>query len=252
MKQSTVGDQWKVVWEDDFDRLEIDTSKWMYDIGDWGWGNNEIQYYTEYDPNNAYIKDGSLIIEAKKDPMGEGWTSARLTTRSKVSFIFGKIEFRAKVPSARGNFAAGWMLGDEYIDEASWPGCGKIDILGSVGYEMDDVTGQGMAHASAHRGTYYFNLGNQPTGIIEVDHMNTEYHTYSVEWTPSNIRAFVDDHHYITYNDSSTDLSWPFDKPQNLVVNLAMGGGWGGYYGIDESITSLKLIIDYVRVYELQ
>lgn len=250
--QKTDGSTWEVVWSDEFDTPLIDSSKWIYDIGDWGWGNGELQYYTVGRPENARIENGNLIIEARKNDMGKEWTSARLTTHGKISFLYGKIEFRAKVPPYRGNWSAGWTLGEDYIDELSWPYCGEIDILESVGYEMDDETGNGIAHASTHSGAYYFKLGNQPTGVVEVLNMNNEFHTYAVEWTPTEIKSFVDDRLYLTYNDTSTDLSWPFSKPQNIILNLAIGGGWGGYYGIDESIDSQKMIIDYIRVYELR
>jgi len=252
MTQSTAGSRWNVVWSDEFNGDVVDTSKWTYDIGNWGWGNGENQYYTEARTENARIENGNLIIEARRNDMGQEWTSARLTTRGKVSFLYGKIEFRAKVPAYKGNWSAGWTLGDEYVDELSWPNCGEIDILESVGYEMDDETGNGIAHASAHSGAYYFKLGNQPTGVIEVKNMNNEFHTYTVEWTPDEIKAYVDDILYFTYDDTSTDLSWPFSKPQNIILNLAMGGGWGGYYGIEESVDSQKMIIDYVRVSELR
>lgn len=252
LTQKTDGKQWEIVWSDEFDGLVVDTTKWTYDIGDWGWGNGELQYYTHDRTENTRIENGNLIIEARKNDMGKEWTSSRLTTRGKVSFVYGKIEFRAKVPSNKGNWAAGWTLGDEYVDELSWPYCGEIDILESVGYEMDDNTGNGIAHASAHSGAYYFKLGNQPTGVIEVENMNNAYHTYTVEWMPDEIKSYVDGRHYLTYNDTSTDLSWPFSKPQNIILNMAIGGGWGGYYGIDEQATSQKMIIDYVRVYELR
>jgi beta-glucanase (GH16 family) len=252
LKQNTEGSEWKLVWSDEFDKQEIDTTKWSFDIGDWGWGNNEIQYYTEGRKENARIENGNLIIEARKNDMGQKWTSARLTTHGKVSFVYGKIELRAKVPSNKGNWAAGWTQGDDYIDELSWPHCGKIDILESVGYNMNDATGHGKAHASTHSGAAYFNPVNQPTGIAAVDNMNNEFHTYSVEWKPDLITTFVDGLPYLSYDDSSTDLSWPFSKPQNIILNLAMGGGWAGSQGIDGRIISQKMIIDYVRVYELQ
>lgn len=251
LTQRTDGDKWKVAWADEFDASPIDTTKWTYDIGDWGWGNNELQYYTNARSENARIENGNLIIEARKNNKDNTWTSARLTTRGKVSFLYGKIEFRAKVPAEKGNWAAGWTLGDEYVDELSWPYCGEIDIMESVGYEMDDITGNGIAHASAHCGAYYFKLGNQPTGTIEVANMSNEFHTYAIEWTPDGIKSYVDDSLYVTYNDTSTDLSWPFSKPQNLILNLSMGGGWGGANGMNDSVNSQKMIIDYVRVYEL-
>lgn len=251
LKQKTDGEKWEVVWADEFDKEGLpDTSKWTYDVGDWGWGNAELQYYTEGRKENARIENGHLIIEARKNDLGYPWTSARLTSRGKQAFLYGRIEFRAKVPAEEGNWSAGWTLGNDYIDELSWPYCGEIDILESVGFEMDDATGNGKAHASAHCGAYYFKLGNQPTGITEVKNMNNEFHIYAVDWTPKGISASVDGNVYFEYNDTSTALSWPFDKPQNIILNLTMGGGWGAQKGIDSTKTSQKYIVDYVRVYE--
>jgi len=251
LEQSMEGDEYVISWSDEFNEGTLpDTSKWTYDIGDWGWGNGELQYFTEGRSENARIENGNLIIEARKNDMGHDWTSARLTTRGKTAFLYGKMEFRAKVPPNKGNWAAGWTLGNDYVDEKSWPYCGEIDILESVGYQMDDETGNGTAHASAHCGAYYFKLGNQPTGTIDVENMDDEYHVYAVEWTPEGLTATVDDIEYFTYNDTSTELSWPFDKPQNLILNLTMGGGWGGLEGMDTTVTSQVYTIDYVRVYE--
>ena len=153
------------------------------------------------------------------------------------------------VPPNKGNWAAGWTLGDDYVDELSWPYCGEIDILESVGYEMDDESGNGKAHASAHCGAYYFKLGNQPTGIIPVENMHQAFHDYAVDWSPDAIIAYVDGKKYFEYNDTSSDLAWPFNRAQNIILNLAMGGGWGGLEGMDESVISQKFVVDYVRVY---
>ncbi|MEM1215513.1 MAG: family 16 glycosylhydrolase [Bacteroidota bacterium] len=250
LTQDMDGEEWEIVWADEFDGSGIpDTSKWTFDLGNWGWGNNELQYYTDFRPKNARQENGNLIIESHKEDMGQAWTSARLTTRGKVSFTYGKIEFRAKVPPKRGNWAAGWTLGDSYVDEISWPYCGEIDIMESVGFEMDDETGNGEAHASVHCGAYYFKLGNHHTGTIEVENMHETFHTYGVIWTPEGITAYVDDQAYFTYDDTSTELAWPFDQPQNIILNLAMGGGWGGAEGMDETMTSQQIVVDYVRVY---
>jgi len=249
--QSMDGSEWELVWSDEFEGSGTpDTSKWTYDVGDWGWGNGELQYYTVAREKNARLEDGNLIIEAHKNDLGSPWTSTRLTTRGKVSFVYGKIEFRAKVPKEKGNWAAGWTLGDEYVDEKSWPYCGEIDILESVGYEMENESGNGIAHASAHCGAYYFKLGNQPTGTINVTSMENDFHTYGVIWTSDYIEAYVDDEVYFRYDDNTSDLSWPFSQPQNLILNLAMGGGWGGLMGMDDSVQSQKMIVDYVRVYQ--
>lgn len=252
LTQQTTGKEWKVVWADEFEGTEVDTTKWTYDIGNWGWGNFEPQYYTKNRKENARVEDGNLIIEARKNDMGEEWTSARLTTRGKTSFTYGRIEFRAKVPAEKGNWAAGWTLGDDYVDEKSWPYCGEIDILESVGYEMDDESGNGLAHASVHTKAYYFKIGNQKTFTVDVEKMNTEFHIYAVEWTPEKIIGFVDDKEYFFYENEGAADGWPFDKPQNIILNLAMGGGWGGAQGMHETITSQKMIIDYVRVLELR
>ena len=249
--QQTSGSEWTLAWSDEFEGFgAVDTTKWTYDIGNWGWGNKELQYYTVNRTENARREDGLLIIEARKNDMGLPWTSARLTTRGKVTFLYGKIEIRAKVPLGRGTWAAGWTLGDAYVDELSWPYCGEIDILETVGYEMDTLTGNGQAHATIHCGAYYFKLGNQPTGILPVERIHQEFHNYSIEWTPEGIRAFVDEQPYFEYTETSSALSWPYDQPQNLILNLAMGGGWGGLMGVDERLEKEQFIVDYVRVYE--
>ncbi len=247
--QNTKGKDWKLVWSDEFDGKGIpDTGKWTFDIGNWGWGNNEPQYYTEKRTENARQEKGSLIIEARKNDMDQPWTSARLTTRGKVSFLYGKIEFRAKVPAGEGTWAAGWTLGDAYRDEISWPYCGEIDILECVGREIDDESGDGINHASCHTGAYYFKKGNHLTNVIPVKNMTDEFHTYGIEWTADSIAAYLDGQKYYTYDKHDSEWAWPFDEAQNLIINLAMGGGMGGT--IDESLMSQKLIVDYIRVFE--
>jgi len=248
LTQTYEGDAWELVWSDEFEGSGApDTTKWIYDVGNWGWGNNEPQYYTNDRRENARLEDGNLIIEARKNDMGEEWTSARLTTRGKTSFLYGKYEFRAKVPALDGTWAAGWFLGDEYVDELSWPYCGEIDVLECVGSEIDDITGDGINHGSCHTRTYYFKEGTHITAVTDVKDMVKTFHTYSIEWTPQEIKAFVDGEHYYTYDKNKDELEWPFDKPQNIILNLAMGGGMGG--AIDPSVESQEFIIDYVRVY---
>jgi beta-glucanase (GH16 family) len=216
--QNMNGSEWELVWADEFDGQGLpDTSKWIFDIGNWGWGNNEPQYYTEYRKENARQENGNLIIEARKNDMGQSWTSARLTTRGKETFLYGKIEFRAIPPAGIGTWAACWFLGDAYRDEISWPYCGEIDVLECVGHEVDQETGDGI---------------------------------YSIEWYPNGIYAFLDGEKYYTYDKLNGEWEWPFNNPQNIIINLAMGGGMGGQ--IDENLTSQKLIVDYVRIYQKQ
>jgi beta-glucanase (GH16 family) len=249
LTQNMDGQEWELVWSDEFEGDSIDESKWTFDFGNWGWGNNELQYYTDNRSENARIEDGILVIEARKNDMGQDWTSTRMTTRGKVSFLYGKIEFRAKVPREKGNWAAGWTLGDDYVDEKSWPYSGEIDIMESVGYEVDNETGDGIAHSTVHTPAYYFKINNQISSTIDVKNIAGEFHTYAVEWTPTEIRGYVNGEQYYVYDKTANELEWPFNKPQNIILNLAMGGGWGGAQGMDESVTSQKLLIDYVRVF---
>ncbi|MDD5150482.1 MAG: glycoside hydrolase family 16 protein [Flavobacterium sp.] len=253
IKQNTTGKEWKLTWSDEFNGKGLpDQTKWMYDIGNWGWGNNEPQYYTENRVENARQEDGNLIIEARKNDDGKPWTSARLTTRGKESFLFGKIEFRAKVPAGQGAWSAGWLLGDSYVDELSWPYCGEVDVLENVGSEIDNVTGNGKTHGSVHYDGYYFKKGNQIPFITDVKNMNGEFHNYTLEWLPTGMTMYIDGVKYFDYQvNDERGLTWPYSKiPQNLILNLAIGGGMGG--DIDPQLTSQKLIFDYVRVYELK
>lgn len=250
-EQNMEGEEWNLVWSDEFnDGVTVNQDNWNFNIGNWGWGNNELQYYTDNNSENARIENGNLIIEAHQQKDSKYWTSARLTTQGKVAFKYGKIEFRAKVPYGRGTWAAGWLLGDEYRDELSWPYCGEIDVLECVGYEINDTTGNGINHGSCHTRAYYFKQNNHITGEIEMEDMNGSFHTYGIEWYKDHIKAFVDGEHYYTYDKNANELEWPFDKSHNIILNLAIGGGWGGLKGVDESFENHQFIVDYVRVYE--
>ena len=252
-EQTMNGKEWSLVWSDEFEASGLpDSTKWSYNIGNWGWGNNELQYYTASRLENARVENGNLIIEARKNDIGNEWTSARLTSQGKESFLYGRIEISAKVPTIRGTWAAGWLLGDEYRDELSWPYCGEIDVLECVGFEIDDSTGNGKNHSTCHTRSYYFKQGNQIGSEIDVDNMNMEFHTYAIEWYPDVIYGYLDGESYYTYDMNKDELEWPFNKAQNIILNLAIGGGWGGAEGVDESLNRPQYIIDYVRVYELK
>lgn len=251
LTQNMEGEEWSLVWSDDFDGEGLpDSTKWSYNIGNWGWGNNELQYYTEAKVENARQENGNLIIEAHKNENDKYWSSTRLTTQGRTSFLYGKIEFRAKVPKGRGTWAAGWLLGDTYRDEISWPYCGEIDVLECVGYEIDDSSGSGLNHATCHTRAYYFKQGNQIGSEIEIDSMDTKFHTYAVEWYPNRIEGYLDGEHYYTYDKIANEEEWPFHQAQNIIINLAIGGGWGGAKGVDSSYDSHQYILDYIRIYE--
>ena len=248
LEQQTEGDEWALVWSDEFDGEGLpDPDRWTHDVGDWGWGNRELQYYTEGRTENARQEDGRLIIEAH--PTGNGrWTSARLTTRGKVDFLYGRIEMRAKAPSTDGTWAAGWALGAAYRDELSWPYCGEIDICEAVGREIDDTTGDGTNHASCHTRAYYFKQGNHISSTLPVEDMGTAFHDYVCEWDEDEVRMYVDDVHYYTYDKTANSLEWPFDEPQCLILNLAMGGGMGG--PVAAGAGPQRFEVEHVRVYE--
>ena len=249
--QNTEGKEWVLVWSDEFDgEGPPDPSRWASDIGDWGWGNRELQYYTEGRVENACREDGCLVIEARKGDMGRAWTSARLTTRGKISFLYGRIDIRAKVPAMDGAWAAGWLLGDAYRDEKSWPYCGEMDVLEAVGREIDDSTGHGRAHGSCHTRAYYFKQGNHISATREVKAMSRDFHVYSLDWLPGKITMSIDGEPYYVYDKTNGPLEWPFDQPQNLILNLAIGGGMGG--AVDPDGERARYVIDYVRVYGRQ
>jgi len=248
LEQPTGGAAWKLVWSDEFETDgPPDDDVWAYDIGNWGWGNNEPQYYTENRLENARVENGCLIVEARKDRPDGGWSSARLTTRGRVSFLYGRLEFRAKTTTGRGNWAAVWMLGDSYRDEISWPYCGEIDILENVGREIDDKTGDGKAHFSCHTRAHYFKDNSHISTTKEIPALGNRFHDYALEWTPESVQIFFDGEHVYTYDKQGSEREYPFNEPQNLVINMAMGGGMGGE--IDPSLTRERLEIEYIRLY---
>ncbi len=241
-------EKWTPVWSDEFNYTGLpDSTKWDYDVGGQGWGNHEKEYYTKARSENARVENGHLIIEARKEPMDTSdYTSARLVTRGKADWTYGRFEIRAKLPSGRGTWPAIWMLaskqsyGNDY-----WPDNGEIDIMEHVGYHP------GHIHASTHSKKYYFKINTQKTDTIYVKDFKDEFHTYAMEWEPNEIRIYLDDSLYFTSpNDHSGWEGWPFDKPFYLLLNIAVGGDWGGAQGIDDSIWPQRMEVDYVRVFK--
>jgi len=251
LEQNLEGDQWALVWSDEFEEDGApDPKVWAYDFGDWGWGNREAHYYTENRLENARCENGRLIIEARKDREDGGWTSARLTTRGRMSLLYGKIEFSAKVPARDGCWSAIWLLGDAYRDERSWPYCGELDILENYGREIDDETGDGPTHFSCHTRAYYFKQGNHIHSKKYVKQLAGKFHTYALEWTPEGMQIFFNGEHVFTYDKTANALEFPFDEPQNIIMNLAMGGGRSRE--VDPSLTAERLEVEYIRVYGRQ
>jgi beta-glucanase (GH16 family) len=237
-------------WSDEFDYEGLpDVKKWSYDVGSQnnGWGNNELQYYTEANLENARVENGLLTITAKRENMeGLGYTSARLVSKGKGDFLYGRFEVRAKVPPGKGTWAAAWMLPTDWA-YGSWPASGEIDILEHVGYDQDVV------HISMHTQAYNHGINTQKTATKKIQNATTEFHLYRVDWTPDYIKGFVDNNEIFHFvNEAKGYTVWPFDKKFHWLLNLAVGGDWGGQMGVDEDAFPAKLEVDYVRVYDLQ
>lgn len=237
-------DNWQLVWEDNFDADGLpDTQFWNYEEG--YVRNKEAQYYTKARKENARVENGNLVIEARKDNWnGNEITSASLHTWGKKSMLYGKIEVRAQLPTGKGTWPAIWMLGTNK-KEVGWPTCGEIDIMENVGYNPDVI------HANIHTKAYNHSIGTGKGDKITIEKPYNDFHVYAVEWFENEMKFFVDDKLYFTYkNDGTGNAAWPFDKPHYLIINLAIGGAWGGQKGIAEDLLPQKYLIDYVRVYQ--
>ncbi|MDB5012031.1 MAG: glycoside hydrolase family 16 [Daejeonella sp.] len=234
------------LWSDEFDYAGApDPLKWGYDIGGSGWGNNELQYYTN-SIKNASVADGKLTIAALKESFGgRQYTSARLISKGKGDFLYGKIEVMAKLPSAKGTWPAIWMLPTDW-EYGDWPKSGEMDIMEHVGYDPNNI------HVTMHTEAYYFKINTQKSATRMVSNVSTEFHKYSIEWSPKGISGLIDDDQMFYFANENGNYSvWPFDKRFHLLLNIAFGGDWGGAQGIDDSNFPQKMEIDYVRVYKM-
>ncbi len=234
-----------LVWSDEFSSSSVNTDYWTFETGSGGWGNDELQNYTDGD--NASIEDGVLVITAEKvndDKTAGSYTSTRMITWGKKEFTYGRMEIRAKLPSGTGVWPAIWMLGTN-LSTAGWPACGEIDIMEYVGYDPYNV------HSSLHTTSSSGSTIN--TSNLTVENCEDEFNVYGMIWTEDSISFYVNDQDnpFYTYAPTvKTDDNWPFDEPQFFILNLAVGGTWGGAQGIDNTIFPQTLEIDYVRVYQ--
>jgi beta-glucanase (GH16 family) len=239
-------DGYTLVWQDEFDRDGLpDTAKWSYDVGGHGWGNKEPQYYTNSRPENARVEDGHLVIEARREPWeGAPYTSARLVTRGKGDWTYGRVEVRARLPKGRGSWPAIWMLATTR-ERMRWPDDGEIDVMEHVGFD------HGVVHGSVHTRAYHHSIGTQKTATTSVPDAAEAFHVYAIEWDAERIRFFVDDRQYFQFDKEAGGTQvWPFDGPFHLLLNVAVGGAWGGQKGIDEASLPYRMLVDYVRVYQ--
>lgn len=233
-------------WADEFDYTgKPSTDQWGYDIGGHGWGNNELQYYSN-DQKNASVQDGKLIINAIRENVGgKEYSSARLITKNKGDFLYGRFEIRAKLPTGKGTWPAIWMLPTDW-EYGGWPKSGEIDIMEHVGYDQNRV------HITVHTEAYNHSIGTQVGKNRIVENASTDFHLYRIDWTPYAVRGYIDDQSLFEFvNEGKGSAVWPFDKRFHLLLNIAVGGNWGGAQGVDTSIWPQAMEVDYVRVYKM-
>ncbi len=236
-----------LVWADEFSGTGLpDTAKWAYDTGmnKQGWHNHELQYYSSARSENATIRDGKLVITARKEALpaaadwsGQAYTSARLISQGRAEWTYGYFEVRARLPCGKGSWPAIWMLGSR----GGWPAGGELDIMEQVGKEPTRVFS--TVHTTSGSG------GNGVGAAIQVADACTTFHNYQMHWTGHQISFGIDGKKHLTYlNQGSGPNQWPFDAPQFLILNIAIGGDLGG--PVDDCIFPIQMEIDYVRVYQ--
>lgn len=231
----------RIVWSDEFNYSGApSSSKWIQADDGLGGYNNEKQWYTN-GGRNAQVKGGNLEIVSKRENYkGKSYTSAKLT--SAKSFTYGTFEMRAKLPRGRGTWSAFWLLNR---DSRNWPRSGEIDIMENVGFDEKAVA------ATIHCDKYNHKKGTQKSSTAHLDDPHYSFHTYSLDWTPTYIKGYVDGRNYFTYTKTENSVeAWPFKDPFNIILNNAVGGDWGGSQGIDDNSMPWTFVIDYVRVYD--
>lgn len=235
---------YKLVWKEEFNSDKLDMTKWSYEVWKPGTVNEELQNYTDKRKENVRLENGSLILEARRDNFdGHEYSSGRIKSQGKAFWKYGKIEARIKLPGGKGTWPAFWMMPEN--QSRGWPACGEIDILEQVGFENDIV------HATVHTQKYNWNNNNVKTASTPHAGITSGYHTYTTIWVPGKMEMFVDGRKYYTYTDEgSGDDAWPFNKEFHIILNLAVGGVWGGMQGVDANIWPRQMKVDWVRVWQ--
>lgn len=244
---------WELVWSDEFNGTNgspVDPGKWVTETGGGGWGNQELEYYTDR-LQNAYQQDGNLVIKAQQekyvggDGVARSYTSARLKTQTKFAQAFGRFEARMKIPRGQGIWPAFWMMGAD-IDKAGWPACGEIDVMENIGKEP------ALVHGTIHGPGYSGDDGiGAPYGLPVGQAFADAFHIFAVEWEPKQIRFYVDDRLYETRTpaDLPPGTKWVYDHPFFVLLNVAVGGSWPGAPD-GSSVFPQTMLVDYVRVYQ--
>jgi len=235
---------WKIIWQDEFDGTVLDLKNWTFDIGGNGWGNQELEAYTDR-PENVRVEDGTLVIEAREEPemmAGRDYSSARIKTRGLHAWQYGRIEARIKLPYGKGIWPAFWMLGDN-LYQKGWPTAGEIDIMEFIGREPDHI------YATVHAPGYSGGNGVGSSVTTSAETLRNDFHVYAIEWEENEIRWYFDDQQYFKITPDDVPDQWIFDHPFFITLNLAVGGGWPGYPD-DTTEFPQFLYVDYVRVYQ--
>jgi len=232
-----------LAWSDEFTANYINSNNWSYDTGGSGWGNNELEYYTNSN-KNAFATSGYLVIEARKETMGtNNYTSARMISKDKKTFTYGRIDFRAKLPKGQGVWPALWMLGNN-IGTTPWPACGEIDIMELLGHEAQKT--YGTIHWGAAGGASTHIGGNYSLPSLT---FNDKFHLFSLKWEADKMTFLIDDVVFFTANKSQVNGNYPFDKPFFFIMNVAVGGNWPGNPDAT-TVFPQRMIVDYVRVFQ--
>jgi beta-glucanase (GH16 family) len=240
-------DDWRLVWSDEFNGTSIDTNHWKFETGNHnGWGNHELEYYTD-SARNAYVSNGLLHIAARRESINSfAYTSARMKSQGLFSRKYGRFEFRAKVPFGQGYWPAIWLM-PEHSSYGSWPACGEIDVMENRGAYPAVV--QGTIHYASTDG---FHLQSTEIFTFPQNEKATDFHTYLLEWNTNSISWSVDGRLYETQTNWSTvkaPYPAPFNQPFYLILNLAVGGAYGGNPDVS-TVFPGELQVDYIRVYD--
>lgn len=247
VKASSHPEDWELVWSDEFDGKELDKAKWKHETGGHGFGNNELQFYTDR-ADNAFIESGALVIRAQAEKFqNRNYTSAKL--QSKAAWTYGRYEFKAKLPKGRGVWPAIWMMPSDMKKYGGWPQCGEIDIVEQLGHEPNRVYG------TLHFGNPHPGSGKGASVQLKQGSLVDDWHEYVLEWYPGEMRWFVDGELYQVQNDWFTSggekppFPAPYDRDFYLQLNVAIGGGWPGNPDATTVLPQL-LKFDYIRVFK--
>ena len=233
-------------WREEFNYNGLpDTTKWSYETGGGGFGNHELEYYTN--GKNVSVSNGILSIQVRKEKIDDmNYSSARMVTNGKAEFLYGRFEIKAKLPDGRGLWPAIWMMPVKET-YGGWPASGEIDIMEQVGFAPDSI------HISTHTLERNWMKNNGETIAAYIKTATTAFHIYRIDWTPQGIDGFIDGKKVFQHiNDNKGEGYWPFDKQFFMILNVAVGGDWGGKYGVDDSIFPARMEVDYIRIYKMK